>query len=285
MVLTDLDGTFLRSDGSISPENLETLNRLKKSGITTVAATGRSLHSSEKVLNSNLPFDFLIFSTGAGILKFDTGEIIYQKSLIADDIHSVSDFFYKRSMDFSIHHPIPDNHIFHAYHSKSPTLDFIERLGFYKSFIRYGDFRQIKCATQLLAVTKDDIKAIDDLKQCFKHLSIIRATSPIDGKHIWIEVFPPDTSKGTAAEWLCKRLEIDNKDTMSIGNDYNDLALLEWTTTSYVVSNSPVDMLEQFSGMPSNDENGFAVAVDKWISEKFNNSKDTKSELHNITVK
>jgi hydroxymethylpyrimidine pyrophosphatase-like HAD family hydrolase len=104
------------------------------------------------------------------------------------------------------------------------------------------------------------------MKTRFSHLNIIRTTSPIDGRHVWIEVFPAGVSKGRAASWLCNTLNIAREKTMSIGNDYNDLAMLEWTRYAYAVANSPADLRCRFSPAPANDSDGFTAAVKHWLN-------------------
>lgn len=267
MVLTDLDGTFLNSDRSIDSENLNTLHQLGEHGVIRVAATGRTLHSSREVLGFELPFDYLIFSTGAGICRFADNQILHKKALTAIDIHAVAEYFAECQLDFSIHHPIPDNHRFHWYSSPNPTPDLLSRLHYLADFAVQGDFRDIEEATQLLAITLNGLAIIEELQRRFNHLSIIRTTSPIDGKHIWIEVFPPGASKGSAAEWLCNSLNIARDRTMSIGNDFNDLAMLEWTQTSFAVANAAPELIEKFSPAPDNDNQGFAIAARGWLEQ------------------
>lgn len=265
MVLTDLDGTFLNSTGKISEANLETLQTLGQHGVIRVAATGRTLHSAREVVHHALPFDYLVFSTGAGICAFADDQIMCSHELGETDIQALAEFFLDCGVDFSIHHPIPENHRFHWFASQNPSPDLLSRLKYLKDFAVQGDYRKISRATQFLAISLNGLEIIDKLRIKFPHLSIIRATSPLDGKHIWIEVFPAEASKGMAASWLCQKLGIHQRHTMSIGNDYNDVAMLEWTHQSFVVANSPADMRQRFQGAPCNDDHGFAVAANDWL--------------------
>jgi hypothetical protein len=61
---TDLDGTLLNGDGSLSSVNQQALHHLADQGVLRVAATGRSLYSARKVLDPAFPIDVLIFSSG-----------------------------------------------------------------------------------------------------------------------------------------------------------------------------------------------------------------------------
>ena len=68
IVFTDLDGTLLNSDQHPGRRDLEMLHRLGEQGIVRVIVTGRNLFSLSKVLGDDFPVDYVIFSTGAGIL-------------------------------------------------------------------------------------------------------------------------------------------------------------------------------------------------------------------------
>ena len=64
-------------------------------------------------------------------------------------------------------------------------------------------------------------------------------------------------------------LGIDKRRIVSVGNDYNDLDLLEWTDTSYVVGNAPQDLKNRFTGVASNDSGGVAEAAQRWLDRNF----------------
>ncbi|MCK5731229.1 MAG: HAD hydrolase family protein, partial [Draconibacterium sp.] len=67
LVATDLDGTFLKNDQSISNKNIDALSGLGNAEIVRVVATGRNLRKVKDVLNDDIPFDFIVFSSGAGV--------------------------------------------------------------------------------------------------------------------------------------------------------------------------------------------------------------------------
>lgn len=70
LFIMDFDGTLLRSDRTVAAEGLVALRQLGELGIIRAIATGRSLFSFNTVPLSDLPLDFVIFSTGAGILQY-----------------------------------------------------------------------------------------------------------------------------------------------------------------------------------------------------------------------
>lgn len=268
MVLTDLDGTLLNNDSSISFESIETLRILRQKKIVTVAATGRTVYSANKVLPEELPLDYLVFSSGAGILDFQTKKIIKSSNLSQSEICKVSELLLCIGLDFSIHQPVPDNHKFYWYASDNPCEDFLRRVQLYKEHaIKGTSIKTIFMASQFLAICLNGYKLIDQIKAQLPDLSIIRATSPLDKTHTWIEIFPEKISKGSGAEWLSNRLGINQKYTFSIGNDYNDIHMLDWTKSSYIVSNAPEELRLKYRPALSNENNGFYHAINDWITE------------------
>ena len=75
LFIMDFDGTLLRSDQTVALEDLDALQQLGELDIIRVIATGRSLFSFNTVTISNLPMDFVIFSTGAGVIHYNSETI------------------------------------------------------------------------------------------------------------------------------------------------------------------------------------------------------------------
>jgi hydroxymethylpyrimidine pyrophosphatase-like HAD family hydrolase len=58
------------------------------------------------------------------------------------------------------------------------------------------------------------------------------------------------------------------EDSFSLGNDYNDLDLLEWSGNSYVVENAPQDIRMRFSMVASHNQCGVAEAIERWLTKQ-----------------
>lgn len=271
LMLTDLDGTFLNETGKINMENIEALKLLGKHKVARAACTGRTLNSAREVVARNLPFDFLVFSSGAGICNFADDKVICRHEITQPEIKELAEFFRNKNLDFSIHFPIPENHRFYWYSGKVMTPDLVSRLHYLAEFAVKGSDKEclgMQSATQFLAICPDlrINETIEEARNLFSNLSFIRATSPLNEGYSWIEVFPANINKGSGGDWLCKTFDIPLNKTMSIGNDYNDIHMLEWAETPFIMANSPDELKKRFNVVPSNSENGFAVAVKQWLS-------------------
>jgi Cof subfamily protein (haloacid dehalogenase superfamily) len=269
LFVCDFDGTLLRSDRSFSKADLEALKQLDEFGIVRVIATGRSIYSLKTVPISELPVDFIIFSSGAGVTHHPGGQIIRKVSLEADEVSRAIAILQADELDFMVHRSIPDNHEFGYFESTPANADFKRRIDLYSQFAFPLDdvCDGFGTATQLLAILPPagSLQVLETIRKKLPGFNIIQTTSPLDGQSIWIEIFPATVSKGLTVAWLTAEFDIDPGRTLSIGNDYNDMDLLEWTASSFVVENAPDDLKERFPVVASNNESGVAEGIERWL--------------------
>ncbi len=246
---TDLDGTILHSGKGFDVNELEFLRKQENILLRTIV-TGRSLYSARKVLDDDFPIDYLIFSSGAGIVKWKTKEIKHSRAFTKPQIKEVYYFLKTLNLDFCIHFPIPDNHKF--YYVKNRGIpDFRRRIKVYSEFAEEHVEKKsyLRNSTQFLVILNHDEDMLLKIRETLPEYSIIRATSPLDGKSMWIEIFPPEVDKGTASAHLCDILEIDHSRTIALGNDFNDIAMLDWAEKSYVVDSAPDILRKKYNSV------------------------------------
>jgi len=271
MFVTDFDGTLLRDDKTIDPEDLHTLATLRAGHTITAIATGRSLFSFHRALEGmglsrgDLPVDYLIFSTGAGIYSLQRESTILSHALSKTDIRKITAYFNRREFDYMVHKAIPDTSYFLFKSHGKPNLDFDHRIQLYPSFGRHleGDADLFESATEVLSIVPGGM-SMDEvavLQRDLREFSVIPATSPLDHQSTWIEVFHRAVSKSRSVAWLARRLGISRDKVVSVGNDYNDLDLLEWSGAGFLVENGPDDMKSRFRGVGSNNACGVSQAV------------------------
>jgi hydroxymethylpyrimidine pyrophosphatase-like HAD family hydrolase len=273
LFVTDLDGTLLRSDRTFCAGDLASLAGLGERRVVRVVATGRSMFSFGRVQVPGLPIDYVIFSTGAGIAAYPTGKIVRRVSLESAEVCQAYAVLRELGLDFMIQRPIPDAHVF-GYIAQNPSNpDFEARIALYRRFAfpLENDIARFGPATQLVAIVSHDqaLDALAAVQQRLGHLTVIQTTSPLDGRSTWIEIFPAGISKSRTTEWLAARLGIPRQQTMSVGNDYNDLDLLEWAGTGFVTANSPEELKRRFPAVASNNQAGVSEAIERWLKKKL----------------
>ncbi len=202
-------------------------------------------------MEKDFPIDYLIFSSGAGIINWKTKEIIRSISIPSAEIMKIYRILDESGYDFMLHREIPENHRFFRFkNNKSENIDFERRCSIYKDYCLEGSCEEIfnlENATQFVVIINlkdnEDPKEIHlRLENRLPEMKVIRATSPIDGKSLWIEIFPREVSKAKAAQKICCDINISRENVMVIGNDYNDIDMLKWGgSNSFVVANAPKD--------------------------------------------
>jgi len=274
MVITDLDGTLFQqrsppsaADRAISPRNLRTLVELGRRGRLRVIATGRSLFSARKVLTPDFPVDYVLFSSGAGIMDWPAQKLLRAVSMGAPEVGRAFRVLAARRLDFMVHRPIPENHYFRYYSAGGDNPDFEARKALYAPFASAGDLREAPTeACQLLAVEPPGRRpsVYESVRAELDGLTVLRSSSPLDHRSCWIEVFPAAASKSKAAAWLAALLGVDPKRVLAVGNDYNDLDLLEWAGTPRLVAGAPPELAARFPVAASEDDSDFAETVEAW---------------------
>ena len=290
--VTDFDGTLYTDSHEVGKKDIETLEMLGSAGIVRVIATGRSLYSSYRVIPKDFPIDYLVFSSGAGIIDWKDKSIIHTVSLDKTRIKQISELLISEKLDFMLHYPVPENHYFYYYsqnnsrkksEEKSPVTgrekglkDFERRCSIYNSFA--GKWEQeavdrMDKACQFVVIISSG-KGISDeelylkLKKKLsriKELHAVRTTSPIDKKTLWVEIFAAGVSKAEGIKRIADMLGKDYNKIGAVGNDYNDIDMLRWVRNSYVVGNAPEDLRKEFKCVGTNNSNGFTEAAEKYI--------------------
>lgn len=272
IVATDLDGTFLRNDKSISSSNIKALHSLGCEKIIRVAATGRNLLKTKEVIPDHIPFDYIVYSSGAGVYDWQEQRHIHTRNIPGEPVNILVKHFVSSGISFHAFWPAPFNHYL-WYHRGSKSCPEFERYNAYSnsSAFPFPVSKTLETEMcQFLIILKGDPEEFfsfkNEIETVCSDIRVIRTSSPLNTGHIWLEVFHKSVSKGNGLLFLCHLLNINPLDTLGIGNDYNDIDLLEFTGHSYLTGNAPEDLKKNYTLLPSNEEDAFAFVVSKILS-------------------
>lgn len=265
-IITDLDGTILPQGENISTSTLHTLEQLGAEGIIRIIATGRTLFAARKFLPDNFPIDYLVFSSGAGIMRWRDKKILAAHHLKPEEARYIADYLWNYNINFTIQQEIPDNHYFYYTDIYPRHTDYQRRV---EKFQEFGTVIQqtseIKtAATQVILILEPiQIKLIEKIKTDLSRFSVIRSTSPFDHKAIWLEIYPPDINKGSTCQELLRLLNLTGRDCAGLGNDYNDVDFLDICGQAYLVQNAPERLKPHYKSVASDRNNGFTEFIRK----------------------
>jgi hypothetical protein len=88
-----------------------------------------------------------------------------------------------------------------------------------------------------------------------------------------LDLLPMGVSKAKALESLAERLGVSREQTMAIGDNWNDLEMLEWAGQGVIMGNAVAELrsiAEQrgWRQAPPNDEDGVAVVLEETIAQR-----------------
>jgi len=246
MVVTDLDGTFLRDDKSISDRTLAAFDRLREKGIKTVYATGRGLSAVE--ITSMRQFDGAVRNNGA--IAFIGDELIYKRLLSADSVRDMLIACDKAGV--RIVAECGDTH----YSNFN-----IEELFTWPMNYEIADFTEHSDDTEKLWAVVDTPKAIDVIKQNLNEVLYLYETR--DGFAL---VMHNDATKSKAVAALAERWNIDKSEIVAFGDDANDTNLLEYCGIGVAMGNAIDEVKAVADQIYDTTEND---GIAKWLEENL----------------
>jgi hydroxymethylpyrimidine pyrophosphatase-like HAD family hydrolase len=265
----DFDGTLKPLENPVSGEDKRALQILGDRGLTRVIATGRTIKTFMKDWEPAIAIDYLISSTGLGISKFNLdgpAELLVSRSFDPETAAAAIDLAKEVNLGFFLSFPPPETHVF--YYSR-PEKDepscFTVRLTQYEMYgSPYRGERDFPLAQVLIMGTPQTIaKLRSRFDALVPPVSTVISTSPYgDGAH-WLEIYPPQVSKGHAAAKLASLLGLDNTQAVALGNDFNDRELLDWAGISYISSQAPLELKSLYRPMPPAGKGPLAFVLDQ----------------------
>ncbi|HUU70872.1 MAG TPA: HAD family hydrolase [Planctomycetota bacterium] len=261
LLVLDLDGTLLHSSGVLSPEAIRTIERCREAGITVVIATARPPRSSRmfyEQLRLNTPS---IHYNGALICNFTTGEMLLHRPIpgaLAAELHDAAlELDPAAVISLEVCDKWYMNRKMTAFKTET------ERIGFKPDHI--GNLRQFfrEPVTKVLISfpTVGVHVAWPKLGDIFDgRLSLTKAEEGI------IQIMNGGVSKGSAVQFLMKRLGVRPVETAAIGDAPNDIPMFQAVGLSIAMGNAyPETKAAAKHVTLTNDENGAAAAIEEYI--------------------
>jgi Cof subfamily protein (haloacid dehalogenase superfamily) len=261
MLVLDLDDTLLRDDYSISSRNRKLLNKAQEQGVKVVLASGRPTPAMlQYAVELQLAHydSYLISFNGAVVTSMKTNEVLFEKSLTRDEIHSLHDF----SLENNVHIiTYSDKGVVSETHSEYIDVELKltgiphHKVPCFKSEVTSSG---VKC---ILLENPDYLKQVESkLKSERTDLSVARS------KPFFLEVMPHGIDKATSIDFLAKKLGIKQSEVIAVGNAGNDLTMVQYAGLGIWVDNVSDDIRHHADYIVASNENdGVAEVVERFI--------------------
>ena len=263
LIAIDLDGTTLNSHHQIPQEVKETLQQKRKEGAYVVICTGRPLVGVTDFLEE-LEFDsdndYVITFNGALIQKVKSGEIIAKHTLDINDFYRFATLSKKLGLHmhtqeqgttYTFNRDISKYTIYESYLTKMPLK--------YRTF---DEIPQDIVISKMMLIDEPDLidKAIPKIpKELFEQYELVRSMP------CFFEILNKQASKGNAVKQLADILNIPRENVMAIGDNLNDISMIEYAGLSVAMGNGAEQVKEKAKYITkTNDEHGVAYAIKTW---------------------
>lgn len=259
LIASDLDETLISRDRTISEENIEAVKQAVRNGVKFVLATGRgynSVHGTLKELGLYDQPDQYVISYNGGAITENKGEKLhYFQGITFEE----ADALYKRGLTY-------DHICIHVY-----TPDMVWVRNFYPEEKEYLASRQ-PC-TEIFSDNIDFLKNRPIVKVIYMNTDydyLMRIASEITdltqnmsvsySSNRYMEINRKGVSKGEGLKKLCEITGIDPKETIAIGDNYNDLSMIKEAGLGVGVHNTVEEMKKDCDFITDADCDHSAVA-------------------------
>lgn len=262
LFVSDLDGTLLLPNATLSFETSNTINFLCKKGMIFSYATARSIVTAQEITKalSNVP---AIVYNGTFIYK--DGKRICEHYFSEENVNHIAKIVDKYKV-----YPIV-----YAFYNDKERYSYIPKLSTTetKEFVNTrNDFRRTQADTikQLFLGNVFHYSFIGTEKNIFPIYEALKNHYPcnyyneIYSGHQWLEIQPKNVTKATAINDLKKLLNCTK--VISFGDAVNDIPMFEVADDCYAVENADNSVKALATGIiESNSQNGVA----KFLSDYF----------------
>ncbi len=272
LLALDLDGTLLNREREIPAANLRAIEAAAREGVAVALVTGRRFPSIRRYLEPLAPETFAVANSGALVRRGLAGPILRRSFLPLESAHRVLELADQEGMEAVIHDgPDAEGHLFlrtsarslsamdRYLHQTSPPPLWVESLRVTRSPVQIGftgSVERMRSFEKSLAL---------GLSSSGHRASLARTEYP-DEDLALLDVLGLEATKAKALEFLAAFLGIDLASTMAVGDNWNDLSMLERAGLGVLMANADPELRSLgFAETRTNDECGVAYAIEKYL--------------------
>jgi Cof subfamily protein (haloacid dehalogenase superfamily) len=253
LVATDLDGTLLHSDGTVTARTREVLDELDGLGVPVVFTTGRPIRWMEELWADVGGHGLAICSNGGIVYDVARREVRDFSAVPREVGMQVAELVRAAvpGTTFAIEHT--SGWASETAFPRHPDDAAVRQQGAWESI--YGDD-----VVKVLAVHRE-LDPEDFWRQVEEAVGEL-VTTTWSSTFALVEISAAGVTKATTLATVAAEMGLGAEDVVAFGDMPNDLPMLEWAGTSYAMANahgSVRDLADHLA--PGNDEDGVAVVL------------------------
>ncbi|AWW98483.1 Cof-type HAD-IIB family hydrolase [Oenococcus oeni] len=267
LVAIDVDATLLNSRNELTKHTIDTLKEAIAMGTKIVITSGRPLPGTEPYyakLGIDKKDDQYAINYNGATIRTTSGRMISEATLTIKDYKDI--YSLANKIGVKIQAETADC-IYTPYLSAPKYTKYEQKLTNAKiRHVRMQDLKKSDVIAKIMFIDEPEI-----ISRVKKELPawVYDRFNVVPSSPVYIEFIDKKVSKGNAVRTLAEKLGIDISQVMAIGDQGNDLSMIEAVGVGVAMGNGIDDLksIAQFV-TKSNDEDGVAYAVEKFLLNK-----------------
>lgn len=233
LIALDVDGTLVRSDGSVSARTVAALSAARQAGAVITLATGRDWHAVKGLLLDVEAIAYALCVNGIEVFRADGHELFAAELDVArarDAVEILRDAIPGIAVGAGLRGELIGE----------PLINETMPAGVADVTVVDDILTVLGPGLRDLVLYHPDLR--DDLDTFHQRC---RAVLPPDGLDVaftglpMVEIVPPGAGKDSGLAWLAEHLGIARSDVVAFGDGLNDLAMLEWAGLGVAMGQAP----------------------------------------------
>lgn len=274
-IFLDIDGTLRDNNKNISERTILAIKNVIEKGILVILCSGRARKYTEDISRRCSASRYIITSNGANVYNYEDERVIYKnvinKQAIIELYKAAEQANVRLVMDVEGNRIV--NRLKYLDGSESQLDMDIE------TFVEEND-------VQLCTISDTNFNKMEDLKSKIDRVKSIEIKQQLksfgDGEKskeesMYYFIANKESCKGNAIVRLCEMLRIDLKDTVAIGDDYNDISMFKVVGYSVAMGNANDEVKEYTDEITlTNEHDGVAVFLENLLKHLEENELKSK---------
>ena len=256
LVVSDVDGTLLTKDKTLTDDAKRAVRRLHEAGI------GFTITSSRPTIGMRFLIEPLAITLPVGAFN---GSCIVDPELEPIERHLIPAPAVERSLkvlnEFGIDIWLFTNDLWLTRH---PDADYVphEKRAIRADPTIVEDFAPYLSSACKIVGSTSDAGLLQRCEAAIQQALGTQATA-VRSQSYYLDITPPGCDKGTFVQWIAKRLGISTDAVATIGDMQNDLAMFKTSGLSIAMGNATDDVKRSATLVTTSNENeGFAEAME-----------------------
>lgn len=264
---SDLDGTLVRSDGTISAASRAALKRAADAGLLVVFVTGRPPRWLDEIGDETGHTGLAVAANGAVLYDLHSETVLRERLLTPELLATLTADLRAAfpAVRFGVEYGTAFGYEPGYRHDWEINPDRDHR-GNPLPVPLVAPLDRITAAPAVKLLAKDLGADPDCFLAAAAAVAGDRATVTTSSRHGLLEIAAPGVTKATGLAELASTHGIDSAEVVAVGDMPNDVAMLLWAGRAYAVANAHPSVLAVADDvLPSNDDDGVAVLIERLL--------------------